>query len=54
MSENRRKRREDNRKEHKNKSDISRKDKIIGILAIIIVLLLGTIAGYYYSLSNAR
>lgn len=53
MSESRRNRRKIERNKHRTKSDISRKDKLIGILAIIIIFIVAVIAAYYYSLSKA-
>ena len=53
MSESRRNRRKAERNKRIYKNHISRKDKIIGVLAIIIVFLIAAIAAYYYSLSKA-
>ena len=53
MSESRRNRRKAERNKRIYKNNISRKDKIIGVLAIIIVFLIAAIAAYYYSLSKA-
>ena len=53
MSESRRNRRKNKRNKYQLKSDISRKDKIIGILAIIIIVILAAAMAYYYSLSKA-
>ena len=53
MSESRRNRRKAERNKRIYKNNISRKDKIIGVLAIIIVFLIAAITAYYYSLSKA-
>lgn len=53
MSENRRNRRKDKNIRYQKKNNISRKDKIIGVLTIIIIFILATVAAYYYSLSKA-
>lgn len=53
MSESRRNRRKAERNKHGYKNNVSRKDKIIGVLAIIIVFIIAAIAAYYYSLSKA-
>jgi uncharacterized membrane protein YvbJ len=53
MSENRRNRRKNIKSKYQQKSNISRKDKIFGILAILIILILATLTAYYFSLSKA-
>ncbi len=53
MSESRRNRRKRERNKRRPKSDITRKDKFLGLLFIIILFILATIAAYYYSLSKA-
>lgn len=53
MSESRRNRRKAARNKHQYKNNISRKDKIIGVLAIIVIFIIAVIAAYYYSLSKA-
>lgn len=53
MSESRRNRRKTERNKHQPKKDISRKDKIIGVLALIAIFIIAAIAAYYYSLSKA-
>ena len=50
MSDNRRK---SERNKHRPKSDIARKDKIIGLLCILIIFILAAVIAYYYSLSKA-
>ena len=53
MSESRINRRKAERNKRIYKNKISRKDKIIGVVASIIVCLIAAIAAYYYSLSKA-
>jgi cell division septal protein FtsQ len=53
MSESRRNRRKRERNKRRPKSDITRKDKFLGLLFIVILFILATIAAYYYSLSKA-
>ena len=53
MSESRRNRRKNDRKKHQPKSDISRKDKIIALIAMILIFAVAAIAAVYYSLSKA-
>ncbi len=53
MSDNRRNRRKSERNKHRPKSDIARKDKIIGLLCILIIFILAAVIAYYYSLSKA-
>lgn len=53
MSESRRNRRKAERNKHRTKNNITKKDRIIGILALIIIFIIAAIAAYYYSLSKA-
>lgn len=53
MSESRRNRRKTERNKHQSKNEISRRDKIIAVLAIIAIFIIAAIAAYYYSLSKA-
>lgn len=53
MSENRRNRRKNIKSKYQQKSNISSNDKIVGILAIIIIVILATLTAYYFSLSKA-
>lgn len=53
MSESRRNRRKSEKNKRQVKSDISRKDKIIAFIAIVIIFILAASAAYYYSLSRA-
>lgn len=50
MSESRRNRRKNDRKKHQPKSDISRKDKIIALVMIVLIFVVAAIAAVYYSL----
>ncbi|WP_162838817.1 hypothetical protein [Aquimarina longa] len=53
MSESRRNRRKSEKNKHQVKSNISRKDKIIAFIAMVIVFIVAVVAAYYYSLSRA-
>jgi|TARA_R110001606_G_scaffold86724_3_gene196237 cell division protein FtsL len=53
MSESRRNRRKSEKNKRQVKSDISRKDKIIAFIAIVIIFILAVVAAYYYSLSKS-
>tara|TARA_R110002096_G_scaffold290367_2_gene484684 strand:+ start:8915 stop:9094 length:180 start_codon:yes stop_codon:yes gene_type:complete len=53
VSDNRRNRRKNQRDKHLSKNEITKKDKIVGVLAIIIIVILATVMAYYYSLSKA-
>ncbi|MGI9526354.1 MAG: hypothetical protein ACR2MS_04500 [Weeksellaceae bacterium] len=50
MSESGRNRRKNERKEHQPKSDISKKDKIIAFVVIVLIFVVAAIAAVYYSL----
>ncbi len=50
MSESRRNRRKNNQIEHQPKSDISKKDKTIAFLVIVLIFVVAAIAAVYYSL----
>lgn len=54
MSENRRNRRKNKRKGIQIKSNISKKDKIYGILAIVAIFITAMIAVVYHAFANAR
>jgi len=53
VSESRRHRRKDEKNKREVKSNISRKDKIIALIAITILFILAVVAAYYYSLSKS-
>ena len=53
IRENRKNRRKAQRNKDLYKNNITRKDKIIGILAIVAIFIVAAIAAYYYSLSKA-
>jgi len=53
MSESRRNRRKNDRKKHQPKSDISRKDKIIALVVIVLIFVIAAIAAVYYSLHKS-
>jgi cell division protein FtsL len=53
MSEYKRNRRKNKKERIKKKNDISRKDKILGIIAIVITFLVSAIAAIYFSLSRS-
>jgi hypothetical protein len=50
---NRRNRRKSERNKHQPKSDITKKDRFIGLLSIIIIIVLAAVTAYFYSLSKA-
>lgn len=54
MSENRRSRRKNKKKKQPVKSNISKKDKIYGILAIVAIFITAMIAVVYHAFANAR
>ena len=53
MSESRRNRRKNEKIKHQPKSDISKKDKIIALIVIVLIFVAATIATIYYSLGRA-
>ena len=53
MSESRRNRRKSEKNKCQGKNDISRKDKIIAFIAIVIIFILAVVTAYYYSLSKS-
>ncbi|WP_340156075.1 hypothetical protein [uncultured Winogradskyella sp.] len=53
MSESRRNRRKIQNEKYKPKSDISNKDKVIALIAMILIFAVAAIAAVYYSLSKA-
>ncbi|MEQ3664251.1 MULTISPECIES: hypothetical protein [unclassified Olleya] len=53
MSESRRNRRKIQKEKYKPKSDISNKDKVIALIAMILIFAVAAIAAVYYSLSKA-
>ena len=53
MSESRRNRRKIDKIKHQPKSDISKKDKIIAVIVMILIFIVAAIAAIYYSLDRA-
>ena len=53
MSESRRNRRKIQKEKYQPKSDISNKDKVIALIAMILIFAVAAIAAVYYSLSKA-
>tara|TARA_R110002033_G_scaffold130911_1_gene171260 strand:+ start:483 stop:659 length:177 start_codon:yes stop_codon:yes gene_type:complete len=53
MSESRRNRRKIQKEKYKPKSDISNKDKVIALIAMLLIFAVAAIAAVYYSLSKA-
>lgn len=54
VSDNRRNRRKNQRDKHLSKNEITKKDKIVGVLAIIIIVIMAVVMAYYYSLSKVE
>tara|TARA_R110000744_G_scaffold231639_1_gene349787 strand:- start:1331 stop:1507 length:177 start_codon:yes stop_codon:yes gene_type:complete len=50
MSESRRNKRKNKKIEHQPKSDISRKDKFIALVVMVLIFVVAAIAAIYYSL----
>jgi flagellar basal body-associated protein FliL len=50
MSESRRNRRTNKRSKPQPKSDISKKDKIIALIVMVLIFIVGAIAAFFYSL----
>ena len=53
MSESRKNRRKNERKKHQPKSNITKKDKIIAFVVIVLIFAIAAIAAVYYSLHNS-
>ncbi|WP_417214431.1 hypothetical protein [Bizionia sp.] len=53
MSQGRRHRRKNEKIKHHPKSDITKKDKIIGLVVVVLIFIAAAIVAVYYSLSRS-
>lgn len=53
MSESRRNKRKNKRNKHQPKSDISKKDKVIALIVMVLIFIAAAIGAIYYSLDKA-